>query len=80
MQLMAEPKKKKGKNGSPRRKPPQRTGKPLHVWLDPPLRDALDTLLTQTRRSLTTEVSIALEEHLKKAGLWPPAQTGEEGE
>jgi hypothetical protein len=50
---------------------PNRTGKPLHVWLEPRLRDAIDTLAERTRRSLTTEVTMALEKHLAEAGLWP---------
>jgi hypothetical protein len=71
MPVMTERSSKPKKGGSTRRKPPQRTGKPLNVWLQEELRDALDELLGQTRRSLTAEVSIALEEHLKKHGLWP---------
>ena len=58
---------------------PQRTGVPLNVWLPRGLREALDVLLVRTRRSLTTEVVIALEKHLEEAGLWPPAG-GKEGE
>jgi hypothetical protein len=77
MPLMTEPKRRPKKGGKPPRKPPQRSGKPLNVWIQDELRDALDELLGQTRRSLTAEVSIALEEHLKKAGLWPPPDTGE---
>lgn len=49
-----------------------RAGKTLFVYLDPPLRDALDALLQESRRSLTAEVSLALEAHLQKAGFWPP--------
>jgi len=67
MLVMAERKPKKTQPS----KPPQRSGKALNVWIDEELRDALDELLGQTRRSLTAEVSIALEEHLKKNGLWP---------
>lgn len=33
---------------------------------------ALDSLAETTRRSKTTELEIALEAHLAKAGLWPP--------
>src|SRR4051794_35774659 len=79
---MAKRKTRPKAGDTPPRKAPQRSGKPLNVWLDAALRDAIDLLLTRTRRTLTTEVSIALEEHLKKAGLWPPleAQEGAQGE
>jgi hypothetical protein len=69
MPLMA---KKKPKSDADNRPKPNRRGKPLHVWLDPALRDLLDALAARTRRSLTTEVTIALEAHLTAAGLWPP--------
>lgn len=72
MRLMT--KKKKPESGAKRPKP-TRTGVPLHVWLDPALRQAIDCLAAQTRRSLTTEVTMALESHLKAAGLWPPADS-----
>ena len=51
---------------------PVRTGVSLHVYIDPTLRDAMDGLVSRTRRSLTTEVEIAIENHLKAEGLWPP--------
>jgi hypothetical protein len=72
MLLMTERKRASKQGEGKRRKPPQRSGKPLNVWLEADVRDALDALLVQTRRSLTSEVSIALENHLKAAGLWPP--------
>lgn len=53
-------------------KKPNRKGVPLHIWLDAQLRAAIDALAETNRRPLTTEVSIALENHLKAAGLWPP--------
>lgn len=49
-----------------------RSGLPLHVWLEPALRHAIDVLKTRNRRSLTSEVSLALERHLAESGLWPP--------
>lgn len=67
MRLMANSK----KSNEPKRPKPARTGVPLHVWIDPRLRRAMDLLAAQTRRSLTTEVTMALESHLKAAGLWP---------
>ena len=50
----------------------QRGGKALNVWIRTELRDALDTLVGRSRRSLTAEVSLALEEYLTQEGLWPP--------
>jgi hypothetical protein len=43
------------------------------VYLDPALRDLIDALATDNRRSLTEEVAIALEERLTKFGKWPPS-------
>lgn len=60
----------------PAPKQPRRQ-KPLHVWLEPALREALDRLAKRNRRLLTTEVEIALEKHLADEGLWPPR--GEKG-
>lgn len=53
-----------------------RRGRPLHVWLDPRMREALDALAARTRRLITTEVVMALEKHLAEAGLWPPPAAG----
>ena len=50
-----------------------RSGKNLNVWINPELRDALDELRKDTRRSLTSEVELALEEYLEKHGKWPPS-------
>lgn len=63
---------------SPKQPPPNRTGKSLHVYIDPALRDAMELLVRQSRRSLTTEVEIALENHLSAAGLWPPPAPGDQ--
>lgn len=72
MLYMARKKNVSGGGGSSATPPKQtRNGKPLHVWLDPALREAIDALAEDTRRSLTTEVAMALEEHLRKAGRWP---------
>jgi hypothetical protein len=56
---------------------PVRTGKPLHVWLEPALRDAIEEARRRGRRSLRGEVSIALEQYLKGLGLWPPPPPGQ---
>lgn len=55
----------------PAKKKARRTGKSLHVWINPSLRDTLDRMAERSRRSVTTEVEIALEEYLAKQGLWP---------
>lgn len=51
---------------------PTRSGTPLHVWLDEPLREAIEAARKKNRRSLRDEVSIALEKYLTEQGLWPP--------
>ncbi len=51
---------------------PVRVGKPLHVWIDAALRDAVETARRRNRRNLREEVSIALEQYLGQIGLWPP--------
>lgn len=61
-------------------KTPKRKGKPLHVWIEGALRDAMDRSAEKSRRTLTEEVSIALEKYLETQGLWPPSgETKEEG-
>ena len=62
---MAEPKKSTG-SGS-------RKGKAsLQIYIPTELRDAIDQAMDRTRRTLTAEVSVALETHLETMGLWPP--------
>lgn len=51
---------------------PNRQGVPLHIWIPPALRDAIDALAERNRRPLTNEVVMALEKHLAAEGLWPP--------
>ncbi len=59
--------------GMARPKGPDRRA--VNYRLPPALLDALDKLIEQTRRTATAEVEIALEAHLKAAGLWPPPET-----
>lgn len=61
-------------------KRPRRTGVPLHIYVPPELRDAMDAAADANRRKLTQEVIIALEDHLKKQGRWPPAPHAEKGD
>jgi hypothetical protein len=53
-------------------KPPKRVRLSLHVYLPPPLRQAIERAAQANRRPLTAEVEIALEKHLKELGYWPP--------
>ena len=45
------------------------------VRLPEVFRSQLQLLCAQTRRTMTTEIQIALEEHLAKSGLWPPQES-----
>lgn len=54
----------------------RRKGRPLNVWIDEPLRDAIDKACELNRRNITEEVAIALEEYLAKMRLWPPHPKG----
>lgn len=58
------------------RKKPRRTGRNLQAWIPAELRDAVDASANRNRRSLTTEVIIALEKYLSSEGLWPPPSAG----
>lgn len=53
---------------------PARPGVPLHVWLDPWLRDAIEAARRKTRRSLREEVSVWLERIASELGYSPPAE------
>ncbi len=46
--------------------------KVVTMRLDEPLVEQLKELAERNRRTATMEVTIALECHLAKAGLWPP--------
>lgn len=37
-------------------------------------RKGVEALAKENRRTMTTEVEVALEEYLAKRGLWPPAE------
>lgn len=71
MHVTSPAKKKPEKPQAPPPKP-QRKGKPLNVWIETPLRDAIARACAKNRRPLTEEVSIALEKYLTELGLWPP--------
>lgn len=62
----------KKKRGRPKQDGPKRPGVPLHVWITPELRDAIDLACSRNRRILRDEVSLALETYLRGLGLWPP--------
>ena len=76
MMPVAEDKRKKPRKPADNPKP-SRKGKPLNVWIPDDLREALDLLLKKTRRMLTTEVIIALENRLAAEGLWPPKDSND---
>lgn len=48
-----------------------RSGVTLTVYTSPVLRAALESALAKTRRSITAEVTLALEKHLQELGAWP---------
>ena len=53
--------------------PTNRTGKPVNVWIDPALHDALRAYLDSQRPRPTTTsvVEVALEDFLRTKGFWP---------
>ncbi len=75
---MAVPKKGSGRKPDPDKKRPNRTGRTLGLVINPDLRVALELAIKRTRRTLTAEVEVALEEHLKTMGLWPLPPGGQE--
>jgi hypothetical protein len=80
MAVMAKRRPPKG-NDPPDRPPSPRPGTPIFFYTSDELRAALGVLLARNRRSLTAEMNLALEAHLKAAGLWPPPAPPEgEGE
>jgi hypothetical protein len=66
--------KKKGVGRPPGRKPTVA----IQARVSPELGAALDALTEQTRRTKNVELVLALESHLKAAGLWPPESEEDE--
>lgn len=62
-----------------KKKPTSRKGKPLGVWIDTALRDAIEAARKRNRRTLREEVSLALEQYLERLGVWPPANPSQNG-
>jgi hypothetical protein len=56
---------------------PNRSGVPLHIYIPPAIRQAMDDCATANRRKLTQEVLIALEEHLKRQNRMPPEEVAD---
>lgn len=54
---------------------PKRTTAPVRIWIDPYLKETMEALALLGRRSLTTEICIAIEKHLSDMGMWPPPPT-----
>lgn len=69
MPVMAKKKKPKAEGEAAK---PSRRGKALHLWIDPALRELLESLAERNRRTITVEVTIALEERFRRLGLLPP--------
>lgn len=65
----AESGKKAARPGRPAGRTPTYT---VFVRIPLPLGDAFEKMLAKTRRSATAELTIAMEEYLERAGLWPP--------
>ena len=74
-------KRKPGNQNDPPRKPPNRTGEPLNVWLRSELMAVLRDVLANTtpRTSKTALVELALEDLFRKLGYLPrPSEPKEE--
>lgn len=65
---------RKKKTDEPEEKKPQRSGLPLHVWIDPEINQALLDYLedTEPRVFKTSAVESALKDFLRNKGYWPP--------
>lgn len=58
--------------GRPKKTDGKRIGKPINVWVSDSHRAAIDALMKRSRRTLTAEIEVLIEEAAKQAGLWPP--------
>ena len=56
-----------------KRRKPNRSGKPINVWLHNELFDAFELYCRKNRRTKTAEIEIALEDRLKSVGMWSQA-------
>lgn len=65
--MLAQMAKKKGSTGD-------RHSKRWIIGLPKVYHALFEQLAAQNRRPITMEVSLALEAHLKEAGLWPPPE------
>lgn len=73
--------------GMAKKKPPSesarsgRTGKPISLWLQQDVYDALDDYLTATQPSPTKTaiLEFSLKEFLRSQGFWPRAKEPREG-
>lgn len=73
LETMTEPK-KPSRTGRDKSKKPQRSGKPINVWLPLELHAALTSFMEDQRiePKLTDVVEVALQEFLQREGFWPP--------
>jgi hypothetical protein len=60
-----------------KKKKPNRTGVPLHAWIDPEIGAALKAYLDGTEPSVfkTAAVEQALKDFLRGKGHWPPRKS-----
>lgn len=75
MLVMPRPKKPTAKNDGPEEeKKPQRSGKPVNVWVALDLHAALEAFrkAQRVKPSMTDVVELALQEFLQREGHWPP--------
>lgn len=80
MLVMPPPKKPRpGKEKPGGDKKPQRTGRPINVWVPLALHAALERFISAQRVSpkITDVVELALQEFLQREGHWPPKPTNE---
>lgn len=61
-----------GKRGRPAGRKPTAV---IYGRVAPELGAAFDELVRRTRRTVTAELTIALEEYLSRNGLWPPTDS-----
>lgn len=75
---MAPEKKKPGRPANDPKKP-KREGKPIHVWVDGAILDAIDAFRASQRLQPTLKdtVELALQEFLKTEGFWPQSEEDE---
>lgn len=77
LRTMGRKKKTAGQETTPGRKPVQRTGKPVQVYLSEELLDALDAYVEASRPKTTKRavIEMTVEDFLRKSGYLKQPQT-----